>query len=74
VEHGVCPKCESFEVYRRRTGMVSDSGVYLWLGLLKYIEIDTYVCTNCGYIENYTADKKQLAQIARHKKWERVGE
>jgi rubredoxin len=72
VENGECPKCGSSEVYRRRGGMVSDNAVYLFLGLLNYLEIDTYVCTSCGYIENYTAEKGHLTKIARNKKWQRV--
>jgi predicted nucleic-acid-binding Zn-ribbon protein len=72
VEKGVCPKCGSSEVYRRRGGMASSHGVFLLLSLLRYLEIDTYVCTNCGYIENYTADKYRLPEIVCNKKWEHV--
>jgi predicted nucleic-acid-binding Zn-ribbon protein len=72
VEHGQCPKCDSSEVYCRRGGMAAESGVYLVIGFLNYLEIQTYVCTNCGYIENYTADKSHLRDIVRSPKWNRV--
>jgi predicted nucleic-acid-binding Zn-ribbon protein len=72
MEHGQCPKCDSSEVYERRGGMTSSHGIIIHLGLFKFLEIRTYVCTNCGYIENYTADKSYLPDIAQSSKWNRV--
>jgi predicted nucleic-acid-binding Zn-ribbon protein len=72
VENGQCPKCDSSEVYGRRGGIASSHAIFLVLGLWKQLAIQTYVCTNCGYIENYTADKSYLPDIARNSKWNRV--
>jgi hypothetical protein len=33
--------------------------------------INSYICTDCGYFENYIADAAKLADVAL--KWQKVG-
>lgn len=61
-----CPKCESEKIFMRQGGvgwgvqaMVNGVGFAMkptddWV---------TYLCTNCGYFENYLTKKDWLAKI-----------
>lgn len=31
---------------------------------------ESYICTNCGFFENYVTDERELARVAE--KWERL--
>jgi predicted nucleic-acid-binding Zn-ribbon protein len=70
---GVCPKCQSKEVYRgTKVGLKSgwnNSNTIPVTGL-KASALDNYVCGACGYVESYVAKEKDLAAI--RKKWELV--
>ena len=70
---GVCPKCQSKEVYggtkiRPRSGWHNSNTVPV-TGL-KAAALDNYVCGSCGYVESYIAKEKDLAEIK--KKWDLV--
>lgn len=59
---GVCPKCAGSEIVRtgqagRRilTGRTSLSGV----------RCEQYICSGCGFVEEYIADRAGLEKIAR---------
>lgn len=70
-----CPKCGSQDVYRHRSppGMPGVSTITLGDGLVfnqNNALLDNYVCTNCGYVELYLSDPKQLNYITDH--WERA--
>lgn len=70
---GVCPKCQSREVYcGAKVGMKSgwnNSNTIPVTGL-KAAALDNYVCGSCGYVESYIAKEKDLAAV--RKKWELV--
>ncbi len=71
--NGQCPRCKSRSVYRCKNGIVSGVKHTYVKGLgftIPRSEKTTYVCTSCGYFENYLADKKILDKIAF--KWEKV--
>ena len=70
---GVCPKCQSREVYvGTKVGMKSgwnNSNTIPVTGL-KAAALENYVCGSCAYVESYIAKEKDLAAIK--KKWELV--
>ncbi|MCU0498853.1 MAG: hypothetical protein MUF87_15990 [Anaerolineae bacterium] len=71
---GICPKCGSNDVYKRRNGLHDgdrDGRVTLITGPLNSPSPTmAYVCANCGYFELYIDDTIKLAQISEH--WERA--
>ena len=73
MKNGKCPKCDSSDVYHQM------NGIYIPKTLGTFIKTssgnmgsttDDYICTNCGYIERYVADKNKLADVARV--WEKA--
>lgn len=56
---GICPKCEGQEIYTdadcTKRGDRASIGFSSWK---KYF-IDTYICMNCGFIEEYV-EKEDL--------------
>ena len=70
MKKGVCPKCQSKEVYAGtkispKAGW-NNSNTIPVTGL-KTGALDNYVCGSCGYVESYIAKEKDLAVI--RKKW-----
>ncbi len=71
--NGQCPRCRSRSVYRSRNGVISgDKHIFVrGLGFSSpRSDRMTYVCTACGYYENYISDKAVCRKIAS--KWEKV--
>ena len=69
MKNGICPKCDSKEIYRlgkRRTSGISVMNISAMRRALLY----NYVCVSCGCIEIYVIDKEDLEVIA--KKGEKV--
>lgn len=73
MKNGICPKCNAASVYRRQNnnGPYGINTVPVG-GVLggTIAPVDTYVCTRCGYYENYIRDGKKLIYIAEH--WEHI--
>ena len=69
MKSGQCPKCGSPEVYHRTRGPLEEGvSISLWAAAT----LDTYVCTNCGYVEDYVLDDSNFAKIV--KKWAKVND
>ena len=72
---GTCPKCQSSNVFRKENGIkigTHHRGVHVYTRTATSPSpIVSYVCTDCGYFENYIDDQAKLADIAS--RWERVG-
>jgi hypothetical protein len=50
---------------------VGSTHIHVYTGILSVaVEFDAFVCTTCGYFENYIADEDKLADVA--KKWDKV--
>jgi predicted nucleic-acid-binding Zn-ribbon protein len=70
MRNGQCPRCNSTTIYQKSEG--------LYFGDVKgYFSIDgngtpyvSFICTTCGYFENYVADEKRLEAIANS--WQKV--
>lgn len=68
---GTYPNCRSTEVYAG-TDIKFKDGRYnvIPISLLDFVELDNYVCVECGYVESYVADRAKLEKIKA--KWQRV--
>jgi predicted nucleic-acid-binding Zn-ribbon protein len=73
---GRCPKCETSNVYMKHKGVMSGGGgapvghTFIDVSSFSSAHFDSYVCTNCGYVENYVSDTGKLGKIAE--KWDKV--
>ncbi len=69
---GTCPKYQSSNVFRKKKGIDYSRGIYAHTGIVTSASPHvSYVCTDCGYFENYIDDRAKLEAVAN--KWERVG-
>ena len=67
MKDGICPKCESKEIY---VVDGSRTGVTIPIGMLSTSAfVAMYVCVKCGYVEFYVEDQSDLQRIAQ--KWEK---
>ncbi len=70
MKKGVCPKCQSKEVYSGAS-VKSKSGLHhsntIPVTTFREAVLDNYVCGQCGYVESYIAKEKDLAAIK--KRW-----
>ncbi len=69
-----CPKCQSNEIY---TNIDEQHGYRTKLGIdgWKSFSIDSYVCMQCGYLEEYLSDEdfkdqKKKAKLMEH--WTKI--
>ena len=69
MKNGKCPKCGSDSVFTDigTGGRQGDIGISLFSTALA----DNYICTSCGYVENYISQKDKLKEI--REKWRRIG-
>ena len=73
MRNGKCSKCGSTTVYAQSKGVGGVNGVELTIGIFaRAVNVTSFVCTTCGYFENYIADTKKLAEVAQ--KWPKVPE
>jgi len=71
MKSGTCPRCQSPNVFKKKKGVNYDRGIYVYTGMLTSASLwVSYVCTDCGYFENYIADREKLADVAAE--WDRV--
>jgi predicted nucleic-acid-binding Zn-ribbon protein len=76
MKQGVCPQCDSNEVYSgvdipNKAGANEANTITLGGPMLAHmIPLDNYVCVNCGYVESYIGDVAELKRIAE--RWERA--
>lgn len=85
---GNCPKCRSGEIYKAAgigldCGIKADSSQSL-LNLhtdtggifgdkFELLYLDSYVCQNCGYTEQYVNDLNRLSLLGDTKNWKKEG-
>jgi ribosomal protein S27AE len=74
MRNGICPKCGSSTVYAKFEGLkyyVNTGVVFVYTGRMTMASpAMAYVCSTCGYFENYITDQKKLAEVAE--KWQKV--
>jgi predicted nucleic-acid-binding Zn-ribbon protein len=70
---GICPKCNSHEVFSG-AGIALKKGPFgsnsIPIGLTSMAALDNFVCSECGYVESYVSDPQKLAEISR--KWDKI--
>ncbi len=61
----ICPKCQSTNVFVSETGVGWDPDLRVLMGntMIPTEDWETYLCTDCGYFENYLTDNDQLQKI-----------
>ena len=75
MKNGKCFKCGSATVYSLANGVVPGGRdrEYIHLGAFYYpIDVQSFLCTTCGFYENYVTDQKRLAEVTQ--KWPQVPE
>ena len=74
MKNGTCPKCGSATVYSKTEGLkyaVAKGVVFVHTSFMTMpSSAVSYICTTCGYFENYIADKNKLAEVAEN--WQKV--
>ena len=61
-----CPKCSSGDIFKKHgegIGWRNEIYVGLGFGMQATKDWQTYLCTNCGYFENYLTNKDWLTKI-----------
>jgi len=59
--NGICPKCKSNNISEIGSDIL---GTRIKTGALSFASASYYVCCQCGYIEEWITDKKDLEKIS----------
>ena len=73
MKNGKCLKCGSTTVYSLANGVVPGGHVREYIqmdGMYSAADVLSFLCTTCGYYENYVTDAKKLSAVAG--KWPQV--
>jgi hypothetical protein len=61
MKSGVCSKCESDEIYLRKLDWHTKNTLGItWNGTTP---LETYICGECGYFENYIVEEFDISRI-----------
>ena len=75
MRNGICDKCGSESIYATKRGLMYGDSNLLSVnngGVIRdTVGVDTYVCSRCGYFENYVEveDLPVLAKITQNANW-----
>jgi predicted nucleic-acid-binding Zn-ribbon protein len=71
-----CPKCQSPNVFVSKDGVGFDWKIKIRTdaGMAPTMNWETYLCTDCGYFENYLIENEWLGKIKAGdwKNWQKV--
>ena len=76
MKNGICPKCQSGEVYWHKGSeeheqiTVKEAAIPFFGAFAETAWPEKYVCASCGYIEYYLSEAKGLQVVKEH--WEKV--
>jgi predicted nucleic-acid-binding Zn-ribbon protein len=83
MKNGICPKCQSKEIYLRDDGGLHIRGGAYGVSVLadnRLMKLHTFLCIGCGYMEMYadtkTDDRKAYDRkyiVDRDKEWKKIG-
>ena len=59
MKNGICPKCKSIEIYTNKTKMTKSERNYIRTGLVAFVKCVSYICSSCGYIEEYIKEDEK---------------
>ena len=69
MKSGKCPKCGSTDIYSNKDKFKKGYHSIIDFAALKNIMSETFICGNCGFVEDYTM-KKYLEKIKS--KWTKI--
>lgn len=72
---GTCPKCQSNEVYAELGAFKRGERGSIPLGNWTHFYVDMYICTQCGYLEEYMTkdDLENTKKLEKLKKiWQKA--
>ncbi len=79
MKNGTCPECNSPEVYYTTgedgQGLRSEDNIYLRVKGLNDLDLETYVCAECGYVRSFIASEilaDIVAGIGKSKLWKKA--
>jgi hypothetical protein len=78
MKRGICLKCSTATVYEAENGVVSEVGISLLIQAttgsrsVSGTTVHTYVCTSCGYLENYLTPLR-FEDVKKSAAWKKVG-
>ena len=69
MKQGKCPKCGSTNIFSAvdlplKSGPFGSNSIPV--SILSIAALDNWVCTDCGYLESYIAEKDKLKEIAEN--------
>ncbi len=76
MKNGICPKCQSGEVYRHKGSenseriTLKEAAIPVFGAFAQITWPDKYVCLSCGYIEYYLPEAANLELVKEN--WEKV--
>ncbi len=75
LKSGTCPRCGAKEVYSDKDKARHNERGYMMVSPATGFTIDTYVCFNCGYFEEYFKDtdfKDEKTRSKMKEKWTKI--
>lgn len=66
---GSCPKCKEQQVYYQEKPLKNPRSV-VGISSFGQARLQTYICTSCGYVEEYIHDNDDMLRI--REKWTQV--
>ena len=68
MKNGKCLKCGSMTVHSLVNGFAPGGRrEYIgYGGAFRAVDVQSYLCTTCGYYENYVTDVARLAEMAQN--------
>lgn len=55
---GKCPKCSSSDILSNKERLKQGHRSYIGINIWSTIQVETYVCMNCGFLEEYICQDK----------------
>ena len=62
---GVCPKCSATKIAVIPSELGTSNAIKI--AMFGFAKLTRYICTSCGYMEQYVADDKALQKLRRRK-------
>ena len=63
MQTGKCPKCDNTEIYVNTCRVGAASRAKLPLSLMTEVAVDEFICAQCGFIESYLSDLRDMDKV-----------
>lgn len=64
-DNGICSNCGGEEIVQIKTSVWNRGYNYIYIGMFTYLYPTKYICTDCGYMEQYIEKRKHLDMLKR---------